>query len=337
MAHVKSLEAAARFFQRPAGPLAAALMATLAGLAAATTRAAEPPATPAALTSSAAGNALATETVATPAAGPTPTERPKALHAKRAISLAPHITELIFAAGAGRHIVATVLSSDYPPAATGIPKIGDGLNINVEKALALNPDLVAAWQASGAARTLAPSLAKLHIPLIYSDPQTLRDIPAQIRRMGELFGTQSSAEPAAAALQQRIEALRQRYAGKRPVTVFIEVGSAPLYTIGRDPLLNDALKTCGGVNLFADSAIAAPQVSVETLILKQPDAIITAQTTASGFQQRVQAWTRLQLSAAQKNHIYSLNPDELFRPGPRLVDAVEQLCADLEQVRLHRH
>lgn len=260
-------------------------------------------------------------------------EKPKPLHAQRAISLAPHITELIFAAGAGKHIVATVISSDYPPAAADIPKIGDGLNINVEKALTLNPDLVAAWQASGATQTLAPSLAKLHIPLIYSAPQTLQDIPAQVLRLGRIFGTQASAEPAAAALRQRIDALRQRYAGKRPVTVFIEVGSAPLYTIGRDPLLNDVLKTCGGVNLFADSAIAAPQVSTETLMLKQPDAIITAETTASGFEHRVQAWTRLQLAAALKHNIYTLNPDQLFRPGPRLIDAAEQLCKDLDQAR----
>lgn len=255
------------------------------------------------------------------------------LHAQRAISLAPHITELIFAAGAGKHIIATVISSDYPPAAADIPKIGDGLNINVEKALTLNPDLVAAWQASGAAQTLAPSLAKLHIPLIYSAPQTLQDIPEQVLRLGRIFGTQTSAEPAAAALQQRINALRQRYAGKRPVTVFIEVGSAPLYTIGRDPLLNDVLKTCGGVNLFAESAIAAPQVSVETLMLKQPDAIITAEATATGYQRRVEAWTRLQLAAGLKHNIYTLNPDQLFRPGPRLIDAAEQLCKDLDQAR----
>ncbi|CAM5465503.1 cobalamin-binding protein [Eoetvoesiella caeni] len=308
------MQTCTRILLRIARPLAIACVAALAGSDAGQAWAATTP-------------LPAAPSVATSA------EKPEPRHATRAISLAPHITELIFAAGAGQHIVATVISSDYPAAAAGIPKIGDGLNINVEKALTLNPDLVAAWQASGAARTLAPSLAKLHIPLIYSAPQTLQDIPAQVLRLGRIFGTEASAEPAAAALAQRIDTLRRRYAGKRPVTVFIEVGAAPLYTIGRDPLLNDVLETCGGVNLFADSAIAAPQVSAETLMLRQPDAIVTAESTETGFEQRVQAWTRLQLGAALKHRIYALDPDQLFRPGPRLIDAAEQLCKDLDQAR----
>lgn len=258
---------------------------------------------------------------------------PAAIHASRAITLTPHITELVFAAGAGSHIVATVISSDYPPAAAGIPKIGDGLNVSLEKALTLNPDLVIGWHDSGAARTLAPSLARLHIPLIYSSPKTLADIPEQILRFGQIFNTQATAGPAARALRQRIHSLQEKYAHAQPVTVFIEVGASPLYTIGRDPLLNNVLHTCGGVNLFAGTQAAAPQIDAETLIVKQPDVIITTEPSPARYRQRIQDWTRLQLAAARNHHVYNVNPDWLFRPGPRLVDAAEALCADLDEAR----
>lgn len=264
----------------------------------------------------------------TPAVHPAP-----AIHAGRAITLTPHITELVFAAGAGSHIVATVISSDYPPAAANIPKIGDGLNVSLEKALTLNPDLVIGWQDSGAARTLAPSLARLHIPLIYSRPETLADIPEQIQRFGRIFNTQAAAEPAAQALRQRIHALQEKYARAKPVTVFIEVGASPLYTIGHDPLLNQVLQTCGGINLFAGAPAAAPQIDAESLIVKQPDVIITTGPTPERYRQRVEDWTRLQLAAARNHHVYNVNPDWLFRPGPRLVDAAEALCADLDEAR----
>jgi len=256
---------------------------------------------------------------------------PAAIHASRAITLTPHITELVFAAGAGSHIVATVISSDYPPAAANIPKIGDGLNANLEKVLTLNPDLVIGWQDSGAARTLAPSLARLHIPLIYSNPKTLADIPEQILRFGRIFNTQATAEPAARALRQRIHSLQEKHAHAKPVTVFIEVGASPLYTIGRDPLLNDVLRTCGGANLFADTQVAAPQIDAESLIVKQPDVIITTEPSPARYRQRIQDWARLQLAAARNHHVYNVNPDWLFRPGPRLVDAAEALCADLDK------
>lgn len=251
----------------------------------------------------------------------------------RAVTLTPHITELLFAAGAGDKIVATVTRSDYPPAARSIPRIGDGMNVNIEKIIALKPDLVIAWQPSGAAQTLAPTLDKLHVPLIYSQPKSLQDIPDQIAQFGQLFGTQSIADPTAARLRQRLNALEERYAARKPVTVFIEVGTAPLYTIGGDPLLNDALRLCGGINIYAQSSLAAPQISTESILVKQPDVIITADIEPAKLQQRHQEWAALHLPAATQGHIYAIDPDQLFRPGPRLIDATESLCQYLDQAR----
>ncbi|NYT45165.1 cobalamin-binding protein [Alcaligenaceae bacterium] len=251
----------------------------------------------------------------------------------RAITLAPHITELMFAAGAGDKIVATVSSSDFPVAALGIPRVGDGVNINIEKTLTLHPDIVLAWLPSGAARTVAPTLARLNIPLLYSAPKTLDDIASEILRMGTLFHTEVAARSAANALQKRVDALRERYSNRSPVSIFIEVGSAPLYTIGSDALMNDALATCGGVNAYAHAEIAAPQISVETVLVKQPQVVLVPVSGTRNHAQAVARWKGLGLAAARADRVYGVDADELFRPGPRLVDAVERLCLQIEEAR----
>jgi iron complex transport system substrate-binding protein/vitamin B12 transport system substrate-binding protein len=252
---------------------------------------------------------------------------------ERVITLAPHITELVYAAGAGESIVATVDSSDYPPAALGLPRVGDGLNVNVERALALRPSMVIAWQPSGGAITLAPTLAALHIPLLYSEPRALDDIPAEVRRMGELLGTPEVAQAAAQALDMRIAALRQRYAGRSPVRLFLELGPEPIYTIGSDPLLNDVLQTCGAENLYAKSRVAAPQVSTESLLVQQPDVVIVSTVDPARLEARTRAWSALGLRAAREQRIHGIDPDQLFRPGPRLIDAAETLCSLIDMAR----
>lgn len=250
----------------------------------------------------------------------------------RAITLAPHITEMMFAAGAGDRIVGTVSSSDYPPPATAIPRVGDGMNVNVEKLLTLRPDSVLAWLPSGAAHTAAPILARMDIPLSYWPPQTLDDIPTQIRRLGRLFGSTTTANLAAHAMDNRLEALRERYSHRSPVSVFIELGGTPLYTIGSDPLLNDALAACGGVNIFAQAGIPAPQVSPENVLVRQPDVILVPDTDARQHAAAAR-WEQLGLRAGTDKRIYAIDPDMLFRPGPRLLDAMERLCPLLDKAR----
>lgn len=253
--------------------------------------------------------------------------------ANRVISLAPHITELVFAAGGGDKLVATVSSSDYPPAAISLPRIGDGLSLNIESLLVLQPDLVIAWHATGAALALAPTLQHLSIPLIYAQPHLLADIPLTIRRLGDLLGTQATAQATAHRLDQRITALQTRYAKLAPVSVFIEISSTPLYTIGKDNLLNNALQTCGGINIYADTGMAAALVSTEDVLLRQPDVVITGGTDPLLLAARQQAWAKLNLQAANKQHVYAIDSDALFRPGPRLIDATEALCNYLDLAR----
>lgn len=252
---------------------------------------------------------------------------------RRIITLAPHITELVFAAGAGDRIVGTVSSSDYPPQARHIPRVGNGIELDTERIVALRPDLILAWQPSGATRALAPLLSRLHIPLAYVQPHALRDIPAEVADLGRRLGTAAIADRKARELTARIAALAARYEHQQVVSTFIEVGASPLYTLGKAPLINDALRVCGGGNIFAGTTIPAPQVSIESVLRARPDAIIIPSNNARRVAQRTHYWADLSLRAALDRHVYGIDPDELFRPGPRMIDATQALCQDLAKAR----
>ncbi|MGB3426434.1 MAG: cobalamin-binding protein [Castellaniella sp.] len=249
----------------------------------------------------------------------------------RIVTLAPNATELVYAAGAGADIVGTVLRSDYPPEARDIPRVGDGIQFSEELILTLRPTLVIGWQPSDGSRSLAQRLAPLGVPLIYTDPKSLDDIPSLIRDLGARLGTQRAAEDTARGLERRIRALRP--APPPPQTVFIEISADPLYTLGRDPLTNDLLARCGGVNPYADSAIPAPQVSVESVLSLNPQVLILSPYGRDTLAARQAWWAQHGLAAAHADRIYAIDADQLHRPGPRLVDAAEAICADLRDSR----
>lgn len=251
--------------------------------------------------------------------------------AHRIITLAPSATELVYAAGAGGEIVGTVLSSDYPAPARDIPRIGDGIQLDPETILALRPTLVVGWQASGISHALAEVLGRLGIPLIYAAPESLDDIPLLVRTLGRRLGTSSVAEPTADVLQARIKALPTP--SGPPLTVFIEVSVDPLYTVGQDPLIDDLLTRCGGMNPYAGRLVAAPQPAVESVLRIDPDVVIVSPYGGQTLENRRVYWQGLGLRAAARGHLYAIDPDWLHRPGPRLVDAAEALCADLGQAR----
>ncbi|MFV0282710.1 MAG: cobalamin-binding protein [Castellaniella sp.] len=262
--------------------------------------------------------------------------RPAAAQARtapppRIVTLAPSATELVYAAGAGADIVGTVLRSDYPASALAIPRIGDGIQFSEEAILALRPTLVVGWQPSDASRALAQRLAPLGVPLVYANPKSLDEIPALIRDLGARLDTRAAADQAARGLTQRIRALRP--ASLPPQTIFIEISADPLYTLGRDPLTNDLLQRCGGLNPYAGRAVAAPQVSVESVLALNPNVLIMSPYGGETLTARRAWWAQHGLTAARTGRIYAIDPDLLHRPGPRLVDAAEAICADLRHSR----
>ncbi|WP_278487368.1 cobalamin-binding protein [Achromobacter insolitus] len=252
--------------------------------------------------------------------------------ARRAVTLAPHATELVYAAGAGDHVIATIRGSDYPPAARQLPVIGDGTQPDPERVAAVRPDLLIAWQ-PGAAAPLARVMDKLGVPVFYSDPLTLAAIPDAVERMGALFGTEAQARPAAQALRARLEALAARYAGRRPVRVFVQAGLDPIYTLNDSSIVSDALRVCGGVNVFGQAPVVAPQVSLESVLAARPEAVLAGISRPEDAARNLAAWQALGLPAARLGHVYGVDADALYRPGPRLIDAAEAICADLDRLR----
>lgn len=249
----------------------------------------------------------------------------------RAISLAPHITEILFAAGAQDHLIAVDSSSDYPPAAKDLPRIGDALRVNPERLLELKPDQVWAWQANQIGPELQRQLQQTHINLIFAAPEKLDDIPAFVRLAGDSLNTADVAVPMAALLDNQIASLRQNSRLGETVSVFLEIGSEPLYTLARDPLIQDVLTTCKAQNIYARHAAVAPTISLEDVLHKRPQVVIMAYRDPVQLRARHLFWEKhLGLSP---HALLNLNPDALYRPGPRLIEATRELCEQLDRYR----
>lgn len=252
--------------------------------------------------------------------------------AQRLLTLAPHATELVFAAGGGERIVGTVDYSDYPPAALALPRVGDAWQLNPETVLALRPDLVVAWQ-SGPTTMLQPVLQAAGIPVFFSAPAKLVDIPANIEKLGALMGTQDVANAVAQDMRARLARIEAEYASRAAVSVFIQAGSQPLYTLTDKHIVGDALRICGATNVFGSAGPAAPMIDVETVIAANPQVILAA--TGTGYNDPIADWRRYApaLPAVERGHLFILDADALYRPGPRLIDATEQLCKLIDGVR----
>ncbi len=254
-------------------------------------------------------------------------ERP----ARRVVTLSPHATELVFAAGGGNQIVATVTPSDFPAQARELPRIGDGVTPDPERVAAFAPDLIVGWLPSQ-----YEALKVLNIPFFVSAPTTLTGISDNIVRLGELLGSVDTAQSSADALSARLEALL-RPAQPNPVQVFLQVGHPPQYSLNRNNLLSAVLTLCGGQNVFAMSGAAAPLISPESVLARAPDIVLVgrqdATTQPQPDREATDYWKKNGLPAAQAGHVYMMNADVLFRPGPRLIEAADSICTLLQQVR----
>ncbi len=252
--------------------------------------------------------------------------------ARRVITLSPHATELVFAAGGGPHIAATVDASDFPKAARTLPRIGAGLKPEPEQLLRLRPDLLIGWQASQFS-----TLDSLRIPSFLSAPKTLNEVPDTIEKLGVLLDTQDIARARASALRALLEPLKSAPIASAPVRVFLQVGETPEYTLNRTHLLSQVIEACGGLNVFGSAAAIAPKISAESVLAQRPELILLgrvgapAQPTLDPATQKY--WSRLNLPAAQAGHSYVMDSDVIYRPGPRLIEAAQAICSMIQQAR----
>jgi len=248
----------------------------------------------------------------------------------RIVSLTPGGTEMLFAAGAGAQVIATVEYADQPPAARAIARIGDVAALDMERLVAVRPDVLVAWPAGGNPAQ-RQKLGALGLPVYEQQVERLADLPGSLRRLGVLAGTEAAAQRAARDLEERLAALARAYAdgagggGRRP-TVLLQVWNRPIYTVGGRQLMSDALATCGARNAFADLAEAGPVVDTEAVIARNPDIILAAAPPGEGAAW-VADWRRFgMLAAVRSGRVVVFEDQALSRLGPSVVDATEKLC-----------
>lgn len=250
----------------------------------------------------------------------------------RIISLAPSLTELIYAAGAGDYLVGAVSYSDYPPEAQRVARVGDFNAINIERIIELKPDLILTWQSGTSARDIQ-RLEQLGLPVLIRETQYLDDIPKLIAEIGQLTGQQDTANTEAERLRSQLNTLRQNYQNASAVSVFYQVWHQPLITVNGAQFMGQAIALCGGENIFADQTALAPHVSREAVINANPDVILLGGKSANQQAWLTQWQTLSFLTASQNQHIFLLDSDQYQRPTPRFIDGLNTLCQLIDQAR----
>lgn len=255
--------------------------------------------------------------------------------AQRVVSLAPHVTELLFAAGGGDRIVGTVNYSDYPPAARNIPRVGDNRQVDIERLLALKPDLLVVWRHNAHSRQME-QLRRLGIPLFYSESHTLDDIPTAVLRMGQLLGTEPQAKQSATELKRQIDSLVARYRSRPVVRVFYQVWDRPLYSLNDRHIVSDAIRICGGENIFAHLSNTAPSITSEAVLQENPEAIVSGDRNDQAVS-GIEMWKRYpSMLAVRRGNLFAISGDLMNRSGPRIIAGAAELCERLEEARKRR-
>lgn len=252
-------------------------------------------------------------------------------HAQRIVSLAPNITELLFAAGAGDRVAGVVQYSNYPQQALKIESVGNAQALDIERIAALHPDLVVAWK-SGNPPAQVGELRSLGIPVFYVEPRRLADIPDDIEKLGMLSGTGEVANRAAAGFRMRLASLRARYSRKSRVRVFYEVWPDPLMTVSNAHIISDVMQLCGATNVFGNLPVLVPTVGIEAVIHAHPDAIV-ASGDGYGRPKWLDDWRKWDMAASGKNRLFFIPADLISRQSPRILTGAEMLCKEVDSVR----
>ncbi|MDQ0009122.1 iron complex transport system substrate-binding protein [Luteibacter jiangsuensis] len=273
-----------------------------------------------------AATAVATPVTVVDDAGRTVT-LPRPAH--RIVSLAPNITDALFAAGAGAYVVGTSRFSDHPDEAKKVPVVGDATMIDLERIVGLKPDIVVVWK-SGNSAAQVEKLTRLGIPVFYSETTRLAQVASTTRQLGRLAGTDDIANRNARAFEAELDRLRTTFAGKKHLKVFFQIWDRPLMTVGRAQIIDDALVLCGGDNIFADLDQAAPTVGREAVLARNPDVILSG----GGEGESLNAWKASSfLGAVKHDNVFAIDAPTLALPSPSILPGVATLCRALDDAR----
>jgi iron complex transport system substrate-binding protein len=251
--------------------------------------------------------------------------------AQRIVALAPHLTELVYAAGAGKQLVAVGKYSDWPPEALAKPVISDAFAVNYEALAQLKPDLVLVW-GSGTPERTKTRLRSLGVPVYEVEIRTVAGLVDTLRGIGRLAGTEGVAQARAQAIAADWTALKASYAGRKPVRVFFQVWDAPLMTLNGQHLVSSAIAACGGTNIFAELPTLTATVSWEVAVQRDPELIVGA--GAPGEAAKPDRWAEFKrVSAVQHGQFGHVEGDLLDRSGPRFVEGARELCEAIDHAR----
>lgn len=248
--------------------------------------------------------------------------------AQRIVSLAAHATELLFAAGAGNQVVGVSEYSDFPAAAKQLPSVGGSGQLDIERIVSLKPDLIVAWGSGNNRRQLA-RLRKLGLTVFESEPRNFEAIADSLERLGALVG-RDDGRLQAQQFRQQIQTLQQEYAGRSRITVFYQIWSTPLMTLNDGHLVSQAIKLCGGVNVFGQLKPLVPTISREAVFTTNPDMIIVSDEKGNGLE-RWRSFKRMQ--AVASGNLMTIDGGVMNRAGPRVIEATRTLCEQVDQAR----
>lgn len=251
---------------------------------------------------------------------------------QRIVSLMPHATELMFEIAADDLLVGAVEYSDYPEAAKKVPRVGGYSALNIEAIVAARPDMILAWPEGNRGRELQ-KLRDLKLPILVTDPRDFKDIARAMTLFGQITGRNKGAEKAINRFNSKYNQLQEKYSQQKTLAVFYQVWNAPLMTQNGDTFISRAIELCGGINIFAGLPMTNPQISIEAILVNNPDVIV-----ASGMGEARPEWLDdwrqyKELKAVQNNNLLHIPPQLLQRPTSRLLQGTELLCEGLAQAR----
>lgn len=251
----------------------------------------------------------------------------------RIVTLAPHLAELVHAAGAGDQLVGVSSYSDFPEAVRGLPIVGDAFRIDRERLALLDPDMLLAWE-SGTPAHIVDSLATAGYRIELIRTRNLADISRALQRIGTLTGMEASARQAADAFDRELGLLAMRWRDAEAIRVFYQVSLRPLYSINGDHYISELIGLCGGANIFADLTDLAPMISEEAVLDRDPEVVLAADTGGESTAEQWGYWSSL--AANRYGNHFTVPADAVARPTPRVIEAGTSICKALQQGREHR-
>jgi iron complex transport system substrate-binding protein len=246
---------------------------------------------------------------------------------ERIITLAPNLTEILYALGLGDRVVGVTNHCNYPPEASLKPKVGSYINLNVEKIISLSPDL-AIGTVDGNERIILDLLEQAKIKVFFVNPRSVRQVIDTILALGRLCGALENAQTLASKLTRRVDHVVERTGSREKPLVFLQIQVQPIMTVNKNTVHNDLIRLAGGRNMAAEEPITYPRISMEEVIQRRPDVILISSMERAGrFEKARQEWLKwTSIPAAQNKRVYLIDSDLIDRPSPRLIDGLEMMA-----------